>query len=209
MGVIQGHAQILSDAEDPTLRQAADKIEEKAEELLQTGTKVRKIQEEIQSTPAVSYDTEITRLVNAVTEKFDSEYKYVEINKNIPDDTIRANTPEAYKTALSEMMENAIEHCPKGVAAEIEVTVTVEDERVYTHVKDVCEPIPKEEIEVIKSGKETDLSHASGLGLWLTNWIVETAGGELIFERYSEENRDGNQITILLENLSEESKAEQ
>jgi K+-sensing histidine kinase KdpD len=107
------------------------------------------------------------------------------------------------------MMENAIEHCPKGVAAEIEVTVTVEDERVYTHVKDVCEPIPKEEIEVIKSGKETDLSHASGLGLWLTNWIVETAGGELIFERYSEENRDGNQITILLENLSEESKAEQ
>ncbi|WP_435157127.1 hypothetical protein [Haladaptatus sp. DFWS20] len=39
----------------------------------------------------------------------------------------------------------------------------------------------KEEQSVLIEGRETALQHGSGLGLWLTNWVVGKFGGELTF----------------------------
>ncbi|WP_458189723.1 ATP-binding protein [Haladaptatus sp. NG-WS-4] len=41
--------------------------------------------------------------------------------------------------------------------------------------------IPSEEQSVLSEGRETALQHGSGLGLWLTNWVVGKFGGELTF----------------------------
>jgi signal transduction histidine kinase len=41
--------------------------------------------------------------------------------------------------------------------------------------------IPEQERAAIREGRETALEHASGLGLWLTYWIVEGSGGDLRF----------------------------
>lgn len=200
MSVICGHAELFKSSDDPTLQEAAKTVEETAGEMLETGTKVRKIQEQIQSTPTVSYDTEITRLVDAVVDEFDEEHGHVEITVQKPDDSVRANSPRVFQTALSELVENAIEHCPKGVAASVQIEVSVEQGEVIVEVKDVCDPIPQQEIDTIDSGEETALSHASGLGLWLTNWIVETAGGKLAFSR-REDGKEGNTVRIHLEKI--------
>ena len=42
--------------------------------------------------------------------------------------------------------------------------------------------IPESERRVFTEGTETPLSHGSGLGLWLTEWIVTRSNGHLCFE---------------------------
>lgn len=45
--------------------------------------------------------------------------------------------------------------------------------------EDTGSGIPSEEIEVINGERETGLSHASGVGLWLMRWIIEKSDGEI------------------------------
>jgi signal transduction histidine kinase len=53
--------------------------------------------------------------------------------------------------------------------------------------------IPKAEIEVIEEGQETPLEHASGLGLWLVQHVVEQSGGDVEFEV-----EDGTRVHLTL-----------
>ena len=64
---------------------------------------------------------------------------------------------------------------PDGADAEGDSgTVTVE-------VRDDGPGIPEQDRNVIEEGRETDLEHGSGLGLWVVYWIVDSAGGDLAF----------------------------
>lgn len=197
-GVIQGNAELFKSADDPALQQAAETVQETAEELLEMGTKVRKVQEEIQANPSAKYETEITHHAHEVADKFRDQYEFVPITVDTPDEDVIADVPSAYRTALEELVENAIEHSPNGIGAKVDIEIKVDEDYAITEVRDVCRPIPENEIEVIKSGKETDLSHSSGLGLWLAHWIADTAGGNLRFDRYTDEEREGNCISIIL-----------
>jgi signal transduction histidine kinase len=53
--------------------------------------------------------------------------------------------------------------------------------RVRIAVADNGPGLPEQERAAIREGRETDLEHASGLGLWLTYWIVDGSGGDLRF----------------------------
>lgn len=201
VGLIRGYAESLRDADDPAVRRAAETIAETADDLIRTGTKVRTVQEEIQAAPAVAYDTEVTGLVADVAAEFDEAHPDVSITVDAPDRPVRANTPRAYRTAVAELVENAIVHCPPGRAAVADIAVVVEDGVVRTRVRDVCDPIPQREIRVIRSGETDALSHASGIGLWLAKWIAETTGGEIAFDRYERDGRAGNEVTIRLREI--------
>ena len=41
--------------------------------------------------------------------------------------------------------------------------------------------IPESERRAISQGIETQLAHVSGLGLWLTKWIVDQSNGDIRF----------------------------
>ena len=198
LGSIRGSAEVLQTVDDPRLQQTAENIERTAENLMQTGTKVRKIQEQIQENPNATYETELTQHVEAVVEQFQEEYPGATVQTTLPADEVWANVPAAYATALEELVENAIVHTPEGRSAVVDVTLTVEDSRVLTHIDDTAAPIPQQEREVIRTGEETALSHSSGLGLWLANWIVETAGGQLRFDR---SENGGNRVSMVLERV--------
>jgi signal transduction histidine kinase len=56
-----------------------------------------------------------------------------------------------------------------------------EDGWVRITVADNGPGIPSQDRTAISEGRETELEHGSGLGLWLTYWIVDNSGGELKF----------------------------
>jgi signal transduction histidine kinase len=52
---------------------------------------------------------------------------------------------------------------------------------IAVRVADDGPGIPQSEVDALRRGHETPTDHGSGLGLWVTNWIVDTLDGELTF----------------------------
>jgi len=83
--------------------------------------------------------------------------------------------------AIRNLVENALQHTDDGETSHVRVAATTDPETVTLTVTDDGPGIPQTEVDVIKSGQETALDHASGLGLWLVRRVVAESGGELSF----------------------------
>ncbi|PSP79508.1 hypothetical protein BRC81_04650 [Halobacteriales archaeon QS_1_68_20] len=97
---------------------------------------------------------------------------------------VLAPDDELLTAAVRNAVENAIEY---NDAPDPQVTVrtrsTVEDGTTWVRltVADNGPGIPDMEQETLLRGTETALKHGSGLGLWVINWVVTAAGGDLEF----------------------------
>ncbi|GGM60013.1 PAS domain S-box-containing protein [Halarchaeum rubridurum] len=84
------------------------------------------------------------------------------------------------RRAVSELVENALKHA--GETPSVSVTVEDAGEWLELVVADDGPGIDEMEAEVIATGRETALEHASGLGLWVVDWIVTRYGGSFQIE---------------------------
>jgi signal transduction histidine kinase len=82
--------------------------------------------------------------------------------------------------ALSELLENAVEHGGEAPTVVVRGRETATGSRLV--VADDGPGIPANERAVIDAESETALSHGSSLGLWGVQWAVQTLGGSLSFE---------------------------
>jgi two-component system OmpR family sensor kinase len=90
---------------------------------------------------------------------------------------------DSVASALAELVDNAVEH--GGVS--VRITAVVEDGAVHVRVADDGPGIPENERDVVSGESEiTQLTHGSGLGLWVARSIVESAGGTLTFDTEEE-----------------------
>ncbi|WP_256300168.1 histidine kinase N-terminal 7TM domain-containing protein [Haloarchaeobius salinus] len=87
--------------------------------------------------------------------------------------------------ALYELVDNAVEHGTptdgETATTDVRVTVTDDGDSVTVEIADTGPGIPPAERRVLAADEETPLEHGSGLGLWLVNWAVMAAGGEVNF----------------------------
>jgi signal transduction histidine kinase len=84
-------------------------------------------------------------------------------------------------TALAEILINAVDHQdrdPPTVSLNVSTPPTGS---VRIDVRNPGGRIPESDRRALRRGRETELDHASGLGLWLVKWIVENAHGSLSF----------------------------
>ena len=88
---------------------------------------------------------------------------------------------ERLALALSELLENCVAHA--GPDVRVRVAADHDGERVALRVADDGPGIPENERAVVTGESEiTQLTHASGLGLWIVKWICQACGGRLRFE---------------------------
>ena len=64
----------------------------------------------------------------------------------------------------------------------MEIEATMDGGRLRVVVTDDGPGIPSVELTPIRSGTETKLEHATGLGLWLIHWGTQSLGGDVAFE---------------------------
>lgn len=195
LGLVMGKADLLrtraeEDDYELTTEQiicTADQLESNAREMVELSEKVRTIQERIRSVPESDIRTDVAKLGRAVVQQHRAAYPDATINFEAPT-SVYARVPESYEIALSELIENAIEHaefeCPT-----VRVEITRENGEVVTTVVDDCPEIPETEREVLREERETDLTHSAGVGLWLVYWVTKTAEGSLDFEYTGKGNR--------------------
>ncbi len=101
-------------------------------------------------------------------------------------ETVHARADGRLKTALSELLQNAIIHNDQPTP-EVAVTTTPSSggdtgDWITVVVADNGPGIPDNEQRTIDSGEETPLQHGTGLGLWIVYWTVSLFGGEVSIE---------------------------
>lgn len=79
--------------------------------------------------------------------------------------------------AIQECLENAILHFDRELH-QLEITTTVEQSlsTVTLTMQDNGPGVPPNDLRAIRSGGETELYHASGVGLWLVLWLCRSHG---------------------------------
>ena len=99
---------------------------------------------------------------------------------------------------LDNILDNAVEHNDAETPL-VEITVSTGETsasgQTTVSVADNGPGLPDDEQAVLTSEKETQLNHSSGLGLWLTRWIVRNSNGTLAVEQSA---WNGTRIVIRL-----------
>ena len=173
MNVVYG----LADSLEQGVREpetVAGQMRTKAEDLIQLSEKAREMDAVLDDEERDPAD--VGRVVEIECERVAEEYPDVAVEFTVPDGPVRV--PAVVGTVVRNLVENAAQH---NTASEpwVEVTVTVRDGRVELTVADNGPGIPDQDRAAIDADAETQLEHASGLGLWIANWGVSSVGGSL------------------------------
>jgi len=194
MSVILSYAEMMPDFEDRERREeAADKIREMGQGLIDHGQKARDIETAMEDAESGTTDIEVASLVRDVVADYEAKFEGVTFTTDLPGEAA-AEAIGSLTFAIENLVENAAEHNDADDPA-VSVSVEERDGEVLIDVADNGPGIPEHEREVLSAGEETPLEHGSGVGLWLAQWVVEKSGGRL---RFRENDPRGSVVTIEL-----------
>ncbi|WP_276302254.1 response regulator [Halorussus lipolyticus] len=197
LNVVLGRAENIGE-NFPPARSEAEVIEQKASELIEISEKAREVGKTLDREDPAETQIDVTECVERTCEEFRQSHPEAEIVTRLPESVV-VFADKTLEAALGELVENAIEHNDGDPSVTVTVTVSSAEEDaewVEVTVSDDGPGIPEDERAVLTEGKETALHHGSGLGLWLTNWIVGKFGGEIAFDDY---HTSGGTVTLRLQ----------
>lgn len=177
LNIIYGQSEQLRAALDGDLETAAEAIIETAETLLTTSEKSRTITK-ILSDDVEVHQTNLSEILYTVVEETTSEWPESELSVSIPEQvTVRAVFP--IRLAFGELLENAIRHNDHETPM-VDVAVTVDEGMAEITVCDNGPGMSEFDRDVLESGEAIgELTHGSGLGLWVVYWAVKRSHGEI------------------------------
>lgn len=185
---IDGYATMLEQGLDSEEHRAAvQTIRDHAEKLGKLSDETRNIRELIHRRNA-QHSLSVETIDGFVKNRRELHPEAVfELTMDVDQDTIVQNG-SLLQLAIDEALENAVIHNDQD---EPNVEITVEEieskAELCIEIEDNGPGIPDEEWDVIQAGKETQLEHCTGLGLWLIYWTVTALGGTM--DRESNEPR--------------------
>jgi signal transduction histidine kinase len=189
--VLAGHADIVAGVpEEGQLRRSAAVLKRSAEAVGSLAEGAKAISRE-RDRPFEEYEpTDPAVVLEDAVDHARDRFPDVAFAFDAPDDieaTVRAS--DGLRTALDELLENAAEHGEPPVEASIRVL----PEAVELSVTDHGAGIPDHERDVVAGGADiTQLTHGSGLGLWVAKTVADAHGGSLSFE----ERADATTVTL-------------
>ncbi|WP_049972122.1 response regulator [Haladaptatus cibarius] len=204
LNVVLGHADNIKEAV-PKTTENAEIIKRKATELIDISEKAREVGKTLDRSGQTGKAVEITSIIERACSDLQESYPNVVLSTELPD-TAWVYGDKTLDTVVNEVVENAIEHNDRDEPVVTLSVAAMDSEResgVEIIISDNGPGIPKEEQLVLIEGRETALQHGSGLGLWLTNWVVGKFDGELTFG--TNEPR-GSVVTIRLRRAESPSK---
>jgi steroid delta-isomerase-like uncharacterized protein len=204
--VMTGLAELLSEELEGALSERASEIQRKGRKLAELGEKARATDSIAAATTGQPSRVSIRGLVDETVAEISTDHSECEIQAEFPGPATVQTYRAPVKIALRETIENAVEHASTGKSrdeqtsshhestAQISISVTtLEAERgVQVTVEDSGPGIPAHELEMIERREETDLTHGSGIGLWLIYWATNAVRGDVSFERTD----SGTRVTL-------------
>jgi signal transduction histidine kinase len=189
LDVVLAHA---DEIEDDDTRVA---IRETATDLLALGRKAREAQSVVTACAKSTSAVDLADLARSVAVEYDREHEDAAVGVVSPGlEQLTVSThPDVLRRALDELVENAVTHAETPT---VEVRVTEPpDAAAAVAVADDGPGIPEREQTVLNGGRETQVEHATGVGLWFVAWAVTQLGGDL---RFDENEPRGSVVTLRL-----------
>lgn len=201
LNVVRGYAGLLAEtADDSRERWMAETIDRTAADLVSLSEKLRRAIALERGAEHATVD-DVRSVVGELVDSFRQQYPEAAFtfDGRAADPAAISGVGDAeLSLAVRNLLENAVEHNDRQGLA-VSVTVATTPERVRIVIHDTGSGLPDDERAVLESNTETQLQHSSGVGLWLTRWIVQAANGRLEVAS----GGDGTSITIDLPRADE------
>lgn len=197
MNVIHGLADQIKGETENQPAEYADLIVEIAEGLIDLSEKARVMVSTSDLMTTTPQPVEATEVIEEVLAWFRRDHPEIDFDYEPMEETwIALPDNELLRTALENLIENAIEHNETADPwVRISVRPSNPDDRVVIEVADNGPGIPAIEQDVLEKGAETPLEHGSGVGLWLVHWCVSAGGGEVRFS----ESDNGSVVSLIFQ----------
>lgn len=172
---------INSAVDSAELQSHVETVHDRIDQLTLISSKVSTLQSLFDGNFSTDTAYDITGTVDSLTAEYDSQYPDALITTTTPTEDVNVRCDGRIKVALEEAIENAIIHNDRK-SPEVAVNVFYLDDsgpRITVQIADNGPGIPEQDQEAIEIGEETALTHASGIGLWITYWLVKAFGGDL------------------------------
>ena len=201
-GFVEAAAERSDDAEVVSMLERA---ESKAGELTAVGEKARDIERAL-AAGGDRRSVDLGDLARNVAAEAEGDHPDATVTVDLPEELVVESNPDLLEAVLAELVDNGIVHDTDG-DPHVEIRAAADpwegaaangpdgEDTVGIAVVDDGPGVPDYELEVIEAGSETDLSHGSGLGLWLVHWGVRSLGGTLT---YDVDDEEGTTVTMHL-----------
>jgi PAS domain S-box-containing protein len=186
INVIEGHTTLLRDVlDDEESKAHVNAIEEQTARLVSLSDQAKTVRSLFDNVSSTDPVCNVTQILTEVVDEFSESYPDTTVTVNTSD-SVHARADNRLKTALLELIENAIIHNDQPTP-EVSITVRPSDgdrtgEWIEIVIADNGPGIPDHEQKTIETGEETPLQHGTGLGLWIVHWTVSLFGGEVTLE---------------------------
>lgn len=181
LNVVKGHTSLLADElTASSLREHTDRIDTAVTSIIEQSDKFARAVNQLDADSSGPID--LAAEIASIVETTRQAHPDVQLSLTSPPAAAWTTAGPFVTTAVEELVTNAIEHADRP-DLEISITVTVDEvdgrDVIRVQVADNGPGIPEAELEPIVRGGETQLTHSTGVGLWLVTWIVEEAGGSI------------------------------
>ncbi len=182
LNVVTGMASMLADSVDGETRAQAEQAVTAAEEFRDTCERIRDAEQVIANDTA-HCSIDATRLVADVVSDLREAYPDCSFSVT-PSDPVWVTGSAALGTALENVIENAVVHNDRSKpSVEVTVVESLDGRYVDVRVADDGPGIPPTEYELLTGERDrSQVEHLSGLGLYVSHWIVTSLGGTLAFD---------------------------
>ena len=182
VAVIEGYARLLR--EEPGNEEYVTVIAERAAEMADLVGTIRDVERALEAEAPIRSTVDIVRVVDERVEAARRAHPRAVVDTDLPTSESVLAT-DVVSSAVDNLIENAVEHNDSETPhVRVSVDRVVEDGRPYVEVRvaDDGPGIPDPDRAVLVGAEGARLEDASGLGLWLVNWIVSESGGEIRYE---------------------------
>jgi len=184
LNVVFGFAsEIASDTDDERIADYAERIEttgKRLADLAEGAAGIRRVVEE--GTVSDPTPVSVGRVAAAVRDEYAERFPEARIDVSVRDDIV-VRGDDRLEEAIGHLVENAVVHS-RSDATRVAITAERHPDAgvIAVHVADDGPGVPDGVRAVITGEREvTQLTHNTGIGLWIVAWIAEAYGGEVAF----------------------------
>jgi PAS domain S-box-containing protein len=213
--ILAAASALIDDEYDDAVQAQARRIRAAVEDLEELSNAASKV-EDLLGAEQVEYGSiDIAQLVESLAERYRGEFPAATIETDLPA-TLAVTADHRLGAALDALVENAVEHGSTspdshgrqdsaearepGEGAHVHVAVETAGAEAVVTIVDDGPGIPEyERAAVFDERPLSQLSHGSGLGLWLAKWVIESYGGRLTYERRGGETVVATRVPLAAE----------
>lgn len=215
MNVVVGPTAVLADRLEGADADVAGTALAAGEDVVELSETVREV-ESMMTRPVATTTLDLATFVRNVVASV-RETEPLSVETTVPDDAAVRTDPNILSVVLEHVVENAVTHgstahdadgsspadAGADAASTVGITVELATGGCLLSVTDRGPGVPKRELDVLRAGVETDLAHASGLGLWAIHWGMSRLDGAVRFENTA----DGARVSLWVPDLDREDVA--